>query len=183
VAVYAEEGDVMRFIEINPLVGDMARDHFTFMEKARGEILLDIGDGRRLLREEEPGALDILMVDAFTGDSVPVHLLTLEAYQEYTSKLSDRGFLIYNISNRHLELSKLMVGLAESSGWALELVKCRPLPPHGNEAHYAVFTPDSTNMPDFSSQHRKVLARDEWPEPVLWTDQFSNLLGVLKVKK
>jgi len=182
VAVYNRSIDRMDFIEINPLVADMARTHFTFLGDAAGEVRLDVGDGRKVLESTPEAFLDMLMIDAFTGDSVPVHLLTQEAYQEYTSKLTDGGFLIYNISNRHLELSKLMVGLAESNGWSLELVKCRALAPYGVEAHYAVFTARSETMPDFSGNYRVVVARESWPEPVLWTDQYSNLLGVLKVR-
>ncbi|MEM6820920.1 MAG: fused MFS/spermidine synthase [Verrucomicrobiota bacterium] len=181
VAVYNQPSDVMTFFEINPLVGDMAKEHFTFMEKAKGKIELGIGDGRKLLEAVSPSSLDILMIDAFTGDSVPVHLLTEEAYVEYTEKLKPLGYLVYNISNRHLQLSKLMVGLAESNGWALRLVKCRPKPPFGNEAHYAVFTRNEAQMPNFESPQRIVEGPGGFPDAVLWTDQYSNLFGVLKI--
>jgi len=180
VAAYLREGDEMTFIEIDPKVVRLAEDHFDFMRKARGKVDVHVGDGRKHLDKIEESSLDVFMIDAFTGDSVPAHLLTKEAFHEFTKYLNPKGLLVFNISNDHLQLDRLMAGLASESGWSLVLVDSAGLKPYGNPNQYAIFSKPGTRVPEFKGKGRKVRGVDDVVSHVLWSDHYSNIFQVLK---
>jgi hypothetical protein len=184
-AAYAEPGDVFRFYEINPLVIDYAQKHFTFLKDCRAD-RLDIvpGDARISLEGEAPQEYDILVIDAFTGDAIPTHLLTREAMDLYLRHLrrgGQEGALAFHISNRYLELRPVVAALAEEAG-------CRSLLISDPSDDRLTIAPSDWG---FISRSREVFHTAEiqaaagpllppGTTPVLWTDRFSNLLGVLK---
>src|SRR5439155_14058627 len=102
VAAYARPGEDWVFYEIDPAIARIAREHFTFLEHCRAksrEVLL--GDARRKLAQAADGAFDLIILDAFSSDAIPVHLLTREAIQLYVQKLSRGGVLAVHVSNVH----------------------------------------------------------------------------------
>ncbi|MBI5086093.1 MAG: fused MFS/spermidine synthase [Acidobacteria bacterium] len=115
-AAYGRPGDEFRFYEINPLILDVAQEYFTFLKDSGSKVQVEIGDGRLLLEREEPQRFDALAVDAFSGDSVPVHLLTKEAMQLYFRHLKPEGVLGLHITNRYLNL----IPVVERAAWAMD---------------------------------------------------------------
>lgn len=112
-AVYAEAGDTYRFYEINPDVIDLAREHFSYLEQCRGDCEFVLGDARLKMAEEPPQAYDVLVLDAFSSDAIPVHLLTAEAFDLYLSHLKPGGVICVHISNRHLDLQPVVLANAK----------------------------------------------------------------------
>ena len=123
-AAYARPGDVVRFYEIDPDVLRVARGYFTFLDDCQGRWECALGDARLSLETElargEPQRFDVLAIDAFSSDSIPVHLLTREAVQVYLAHLLPDGILAFHISNRHLNLRPVLAALAAHS----ELASC-----------------------------------------------------------
>ena len=113
-AAYGRPGDLFRFYEINPDVVDAARTHFTFLEKSMAKVDIVLGDAR-LNMEREPGQqFDFLILDAFSSDSIPVHLLTVEAFEVYERHLKPDGVLALHVSSLHFDLVSLVHRLAEA---------------------------------------------------------------------
>src|SRR5262249_34778991 len=115
-ACYAEAGQTWTFFEIDPDVARVARQHFTFLSgaEARGATTqIVLGDARLALQQEPDAAFDLIFADAFSSDSVPVHLLTREALEIYLRKLGDHGVLVFNVTNRCLDLEPVLARLAQ----------------------------------------------------------------------
>jgi len=178
-AAWTEAGDTMRFYEINPDAERLARARFTFLAAAAGAVDVVLGDGRLALeREVEAGsaAYDVLVVDAFAGDAVPVHLLTLESVALYRRALAEGGVLVFQITNRHVDLERVVRGLAGAAG--LQAVRIDHAPAAdgaGVASSWMVLAEPGTWIP---AERRSPGSRPAGP-PVLWTDDFSNVLSVL----
>src|SRR5262249_6889330 len=104
IAAYGRPGDHIRFYEINPEVPPIARDYFTYIRDSGAQVEIVEGDARTSLAAEPPQHFDVLVVDAFSGDAVPLHLLTSEALALYRKHLNPGGILAFHISNRHVDL-------------------------------------------------------------------------------
>jgi hypothetical protein len=119
VAAYAEPHEEFVFFEIDPEVMRIARNPawFTFLSDCRGTVRIVVDDARLALGREPDGSLDLLVVDAFTGDSVPTHLLTREAFALYASKLKPDGVVALHVSNKYLDLMPIVERLAADGGW------------------------------------------------------------------
>ena len=115
VAAYGGKGNVFRFYELNPAIEPIARQYFTYlsdMEERGGKAEVVMGDARLSLEREPPQHFDVLLLDAFSGDSVPVHLLTVEAFQIYAKHMREDGIIAVHVSNRYLELAPVVEKLA-----------------------------------------------------------------------
>lgn len=186
IASYAEEGDRVRFYEINPQVETMARDHFTYLEDCRGDASVVIGDGRisleRELAESGPQGFDLLVIDAFSGDSIPIHLLTREAFALYFKHLAPDGILAVHISNLHLDLSDPVRVLGREFG----CTPCRVAfnPPEDNYHSYYSDWVLLSRDPDLEASLAAGAYLTEWdreePDEILWTDEYCNLLEVVE---
>ena len=121
-AAYGRPGDYYRYYEINPLVVRVARSEFTFLADCRGKLEVAMGDARLSLEREQPENFDVLAVDAFSGDAIPVHLLAREAMDLYFRHLRPDGILAVHISNRHLDLKPVIEGEARAAGRRARLV-------------------------------------------------------------
>jgi hypothetical protein len=121
-AAYGRAGDAYRFYEINPLVVELARTRFSFLADTPADTELALGDARLVLEREAPQGFDVLAVDAFTGDAIPIHLLTEEAIALYLRHVAPRGILCIHVSNKYLDLAPLVQLAAERLGWAARLV-------------------------------------------------------------
>ncbi len=188
IAAYAEPGDDWTFYEISPLVVDLAEKQFTYLADARARgasTQLFTGDARTMLERQLPRddakKFDVLVMDAFTSDAVPVHLLTREAMNIYLQHLRPDGMLLVNISNAYLDLSPVVRGLGEEGGleahWTLD-----ERGPDGRLASIWVVITNNRAFLD-NPDVRKAFA--PWPEdarPVVrWTDDYSNLYGLIKL--
>jgi len=181
VACYAERGQTYRFYEINPDVVSMARKWFTFIDdlEARGaNYELAMGDARLSLEHEPPQHFDALLLDAFSGDSVPVHLLTREAFEIYQRHLQPNGVIVVHITNKYLNLAPVVERLAREFGF-LTTRQC--IDPGELAGHY---------QPDYlllSKDAEFIRAHPAVP-PVyaraldvpLWTDHAHNLFQILQ---
>jgi hypothetical protein len=185
VAGYAHRGDWVKFYEINPVVvrhslGPSA--FFTYLRECPAEIEVVPGDARlsmqRELKEGNTGNFDLLVMDAFSSDSIPVHLLTLEAFSLYEQHLrNEAGIIAVNISNRFLDLRDLMFSLAERMDYEIVLIEHRGDPPDYTPSLWVLMTRDQrlAELPEIRSR-----ATDYKPtKTVIWTDQYSNLLELL----
>ena len=177
-AAYGRKGDQYRFYEINPLVIDFARRQFTYLGDSDAKVEVVLGDGRSSLEREVDQKFDLLVVDAFSGDSIPVHLLSLEAFELYFQRLTAVGVLALHISNESLDLEPVVQKAAESGAYSALIFHNAENPRIGqSEAIWALLT--RGNQPDASlpgggrplSVKRHLRA---------WTDGYSNLLQILK---
>jgi hypothetical protein len=184
IASYAEPGDVVRYYEINPLVIEYARTYFTFLEDCKAKTVEIVpGDARIAMEAETPQEYDLLVIDAFSGDAIPTHLLTREAMELYQRHLrpDGRGTLAFHISNRYLELRPVVAALAEAAECRSLLVTESTSDFHRiTPSDWAIVTrdPNVLNLPALRSVARPLLMEGE--ASILWTDRQSNLLGVLR---
>lgn len=186
-AAYAKDGDVMRFYEINPQVIRYSYDggaYFTYLRDCAGKVELVEGDARFSLEQEAAhGQLqqfDVLVLDAFSGDAIPIHLLTREAFQVYIKHLrSDSSILALHVTNRSLDLSREVAVLAREFGFYLVRVYRPWLQGISAKADWVLLSrdPQSLNTPPILEAGSEVRVQPDMP---VWTDDFSNLLFVLK---
>ncbi len=178
-AAYGLPGDYYRFYEINPLVVEVARRQFNFLVNTLAKVDIVVADARLALEREPPQQFDVLAVDAFTGDSIPVHLLTLEAFQLYFRHLRPGGLLAVHISNTHLDLEPVVERLAQALHRDALLVENED----GDDLVYgASWVLIAAQADDFNSS---VLFNTGVPlrrRPGLrtWTDDYSNLFQILR---
>lgn len=121
-ASYGRQGDYFRLYEIDPLVIDLARNNFSYLARTKASTEIVLGDARLQLEREPAQKLDVLVIDAFSGDSVPIHLLTREAFAQYVRHLQPNGVLAVHITNRFLDLRPVVKTAADHFGKALRLV-------------------------------------------------------------
>jgi hypothetical protein len=177
-AAYGREGDRYRFYEINPDVLHLADRHFTFLSDCDATIEIVPGDARLSLEREPRQQYDVLVLDAFSGDAVPAHLLTREAMSVYAKQLAPHGVLAIHISNLHFDLSPVAAALVESQDFHFRLLR-------GTGDHD---TAQTSSLWLAASRDESLLNAPEVaqitvaaPESrVLWTDDFSNLYEVLR---
>jgi hypothetical protein len=184
VAAFTRPGDVLRFFEIDPLVVGMASDpaKFTYIHGcAKGQVDWVLGDARLTLAHEPLGQFDILLVDAFSSDSIPAHLVTVEAMRGYLAHIKPDGVVIMHLSNRNLELMSPVAGIAQAAG-GLALQQ-RYTPPPGaaqlvDTAEDAVIVARSdAGLAPFRADPHWTPARSNGVR--IWTDDYTNLFGAL----
>jgi SAM-dependent methyltransferase len=185
-ATYGRRGDELTFYEINSDVIDIAEEHFSFLRRCEAAVNVEAGDARLLLEFSEPQQFDLLVLDAFSGDSVPVHLLTAEAMQVYRRHLKSGGVLAFHISNIHFDLQPVTETLASTTGMSARTLQNLPrqLDSSGQSKLSdpgSVWTIMTANAEFF---RHALLQRDQRPaasgHEILWTDDFANLLPLLK---
>jgi hypothetical protein len=178
-AAYGKPGDVYRFYEIDPAVVDMATRYFTFLADSPARVEVQIGDGRQRLQAETQ-RFDVLIVDAFSGDSIPVHLLTREALVLYGKRITPQGVVALHISNRHLDLRPVVGRLATELGWQLAYLEERESDSEPDKApsDWILLARDRgiLELPPIKEAAIRLPAYARWP---LWTDDYSNILQVM----
>ena len=133
-AAYVEPGRHWTFYEIDPNVVAVARNQFTYLKEARGTVDVVLGDARRKLAAEPDGTFGLIVLDAFTSDAIPVHLLTREAFALYARKLKPGGVIAVHLSNRYLDLPPLVARVAGSLDEPFTLKVDHDLPTEGEKA-------------------------------------------------
>lgn len=180
IAAYAHEGDEFTFYEINPLVVRIAQQDFTFLRDSKAHISFELGDARLTLEREPPQHLDLLAVDAFSSDSIPVHLLTLEAFELYFRHLKPGGVLAVHISNRHLYLEPVVAAAAEKLGKDAVIIESPG--DRANEIFLArwVLLANRGVLGQFPNIEEAGEPATALAQVKLWTDSYSSLFAVLK---
>jgi len=178
-AAYGKAGDTFRFYEINPLVEPIARNLFTYLRESAAKISIVNGDGRLSLTHEARQNFDVLVVDAFTGDAIPLHLLTREALRVYRAQLALGGVVAFHVSNSYVDLAPEIGRIAEDQGMHARLVESFAVPAEG--AYRASWVLVSDNPEFFSIPAVQAAAVPIAPRPELrvWTDDYSSLLPVM----
>ena len=182
IAAYGQPGDSFRFYEINPLVEPVARNLFTYLRESAAAVTVVHGDGRLALQHEAPQRFDLLVVDAFTGDAIPLHLLTREAMRLYRSHLAAGGVIAFHVSNFYVDLGPEIARVAESEGLEARAVESFAVPAEGE--YRASWVLVSGNAEFFAVPPvQAALTRGRWRRPELrvWTDDYSSLLPVLRL--
>ncbi len=179
-AAYSRAADKYLFYDINPLVVDIARSKFSYLADANGSTAIVMGDARVSLEREPSQQFDVLVVDAFSGDSIPIHLLTVEAFSEYFRHLKASGVLAVHTSNRYLDLNPVVRSAADSFDKDSLLVesdgdKVRQV----NAASWVLVAQRGNGMLDRLHEHA-ASAYSTLPKVRLWTDDYSSVLTVVK---
>lgn len=182
IAAYGKPGDVYRFYEINPQVIDVANSLFTYLRESKARIEIVEGDARLSLERERSTQFDVIAVDAFSGDAIPVHLLTREAFAVYTRHLvPERGVLAFHVSNRYLDLAPIVRQLAEKYGFSATLIKSAK---DEDELIAAADWVLVSKQPLVfgSSEPKSEVARIPVPHNRRpWTDNYNNLFQALRM--
>jgi hypothetical protein len=180
IAALGRRGDRIRFYEINPAVIPIARNAFSYLRDSPARIDIIEGDARTSLGSEGPQNFDVLAIDAFSGDSIPIHLLTREALVLYRRHLAPGGILAFHISNRHVNLEPPLALLAASVGMEARRVDSRGDHSPGEYASTWMLVTD--NVAFFSRPELLARAVSPVTKPGLrvWTDDYSALLPVLR---
>jgi SAM-dependent methyltransferase len=181
-ATYGKSGRRVTFYEIDPDVETAARKYFSFLTGCGNSCDVQIGDGRLRLLQEPDGKFDLLMLDAFSSDSVPAHLLSREAVQLYVSKLKPEGILLFNVSNRYLRVNKLVEALLKDANLSAftRFDEAGVFRSEGkSNSSYVVAARHPEHLATIPEDASWLTAVFE-PEFRLWTDDYSNLLSLIR---
>ncbi|HKY21880.1 MAG TPA: fused MFS/spermidine synthase [Vicinamibacterales bacterium] len=184
-AAYSEPGQQWTFFEIDPAIVDLARDprRFTFLSDSPAQTRVVLGDARIALTKEPPRAFDLLIVDAFSSDAIPVHLLTREALQLYLEKLDTGGVLAFHISNSYLSLTPLIADLARDAGLVClaqtdAQIDATAAALAKSASQWAVLARSPETLGPLAHDKRWRIAQGR-ANAVTWTDDFSNPLSLI----
>jgi len=181
-------GDVFRVYELNPAVLGVALNQFSYLTDSKARIEPVLGDARLSLDlEVKQGAFDrpeqrfdVLSIDAFSGDAIPVHLLTREAFATYARTIKPNGVIAFHLSNWYLDLPPVVKQIARDAGFRAVLVADRP-PALGSilPSDWVLVTRSTAflQQPEIADYTTPIVHRSALP---LWTDQFSNLFQIMK---
>jgi len=176
-AAYGRAGDTYRFYEVNPLVITIAQGQFWFLRDSPARTEIALGDARLSLEREPPQRFDVLVVDAFSGDSIPVHLLTKEAFALYFHHLKPEGVMAVHVSNKFLDLAPVVKAAADAFGKQAKVIDTED---DGTGVSYGAKWVLVSDSPRVSSR--------EQPAPVarfpsrtgVWTDDFASVYPILR---
>jgi SAM-dependent methyltransferase len=181
-AGWARPGDLYKFYEINPQVIELAESEFGYLKECHAKVELVLGDGRLALEREPPQGFDLLAADAFSSDSVPMHLITRQALQEYLRHVRPGGVVVFNVTNRYLDLAPVVRRLAESLGLHARLVSHLP-----TDEEYSLYSstdfvlvtgdPKLFERPELADVAEEIKIERKVS---VWTDDFNNLLEALR---
>jgi hypothetical protein len=178
----SEPGEDWKFFEIDQTMVDTAKDpkYFTYIQNCAPDLKPVVGDARLTFAREPNGTYDVIIVDAYSSDAIPIHLATEEAMEIYKDKLAPHGAVVMHISNRHLELESVVVGIADANdlkSWVYSEDTLR-------DAEYIFSTTvvvsarEETDVGSLASSDKWTLTEAEDDQRV-WTDDYSNILGAL----
>jgi hypothetical protein len=179
-AAYGKPGDSFRFYEINPQILVIARNYFSYLQNSAAKIDIVMGDARVSLESEPPQHFDVLAVDAFSGDAIPVHLLTKEAFALYLRHLQPDGVLAIHTSNTYLNLPPVVQLLAEDAGYTAQLIV-------NDDDHRKLIDSSDWMLVTRNAHFLEAIDTTVFIEPIampahlhLWTDDDNNLFQILR---
>lgn len=182
-AAYGKSGDHFRFYEINPEVLELSSEFFTYLNDSPADTQVKLGDARitmeRELAASENQQFDVLAIDAFSSDAIPVHLLTTECGEIYRQHLRPGGILALHVSNRFLDLTPVARGLADSLGWRAYQVDSDDDDSLGVFGSNWILVTSSDTIADDEELAEVITPWDENDETISWTDDYSGLWRIL----
>jgi hypothetical protein len=181
-ACVGQPGETWKFFEIDQSMVDTARDpkYFTYLQQCQPDLKPVIGDARLTFAREPDGVYDLIVVDAYSSDAIPIHLATQEAMTIYKSKLSPQGVVLVHVSNRHLELASVVVGIADANGMKSWVYN----EDSGRDSEY-IFATNVVVSAREAADVGKLASSEQWEEtdPTanqrVWTDDYCNVLGAV----
>lgn len=179
-AAYGRPGDRIRFYELNPAVLPIAQHLFTYLRDSSAQISFVDGDARASLAREAPQRFDVLVVDAFSGDAIPLHLLTREAVEIYKRHLAPGGILAFHVSNQHVDLEPEIGLLAAAAGMQARMIRTEPNLSRGEYRATWVLVTNNQSFLAKPAVADVILLPDDKPGLRLWTDDYSTLLPLLR---
>ena len=181
-ACYRQPGQRWRFYEIDPAMAALARSRFTFLARCQPDPDIAIGDARLSLERQAPGSLDLLALDAFSSDAVPMHLLTREAFAVYGRALQPGGVLAVHISNRFIDLAPVVAAAATEGGWQAMILNHTPsvLDTEASRSSWVVMTrdPETFAMIQLDGAKWRRLRHPKGFES--WSDDYASILPLLR---
>jgi hypothetical protein len=178
----SEPGETWKFFEIDQTMVDTARDpkYFSYIQNCEPDLKPVIGDARLTFAKEPDGVYDLIIVDAYSSDAIPIHLATEEAMKIYKDKLAPQGAVVMHVSNRHLELASVIVGIADAN----DLKSWVYSEDSGRDDEY-IFATSVVVSAREEADVGKLASSDQWAETEaddkqrVWTDDYSNVLGAV----
>ncbi len=179
-AAYGRKGDFYRFYEINPQVIDLARDEFFYLRESPAQIETLLGDARLTMEREPAQHYDVLVIDAFSSDSIPAHLITMQAMGIYLKNTKPDGVIAFHVTNRFLDLAPIVKRIADEQGLHTVLVVDEA--DTADDSAKTDWVLVSRNAATLSAPKigEKAVVIGEIPGLRLWTDSFNNLFKILK---
>ncbi len=186
-ACYSKPGQQWLYYEIDPVIERIARDpkNFSFISKCSPDLKVKIGDARLVVANEPKNAVDLLTIDAFSSDSIPMHLLTLEAFETYRGRLTKDGLLMVHISNRYFNLAPVLAAAAQK-GWTARM---RTYAPDSDviskQRHNASIWVALSQSPDTIKKLEAASPKDSWallevrPGFTPWTDSYGSVIPLM----
>ena len=178
-AVWGKAGDHYHFYDINPQVLDIAQSEFTYLKDSKAQIEISLGDARLSLEREAPHEFDVLVVDAFSSDSIPVHLITREAMAVYLRHVKPGGAIVFHVTNRFLKLAPVVKQIADELGLHTALIIDDAEETSFSKTDWVIVTRDKSLIEN-AVIAQKSIAIDAIPGLRLWSDDFNNLFQILK---
>lgn len=183
-ASYCRIGDVYRFYEINPEVVRIANSQFTFLRDCPGQLDVQLGDARLTLESEPPQDFDLLVVDAFSGDAIPIHLLTREAVAEYFRHLNSDGILAIHVSNKYLDLVPIVAAIAADLGKsAIAVYDTGDDGKYPSASDWVLVTSKKEIFDDPIFDAESVEDVEVNPRIRMWTDDYSNVFQIMDLSR
>ena len=184
-AAYERTDDIYTFYEINPQSVEVAKTLFSYLQQAKSVVNIEEGDARLILNRNDidppSEKFDLLAVDAFSGDAIPMHLLTLEAFQIYRSHLTESGILAMHISNKYLDLRPVLLGATQKMGMNAYEVISMSDGDRQFSAAWVLMVKSTEPYKDggWVANGKQLIAQETTTKPIIWTDSKNNLLDVL----
>ena len=180
-ATWLEPGDQMVFYEINPMVVNIAESHFSFLAKSKGATRVKLGDGRLQLLDEVESSdsepYDLIFIDAFSSDSIPIHLLTAECFEVYLNRLKPGGVLVAHITNRFIDLQPVIMDHSIRNDLNPILIDYHS-PDERLQTRWVLMTKNK----EFEKSNKVKMFERPWPKgitPVRWTDDYSSVAALV----
>jgi SAM-dependent methyltransferase len=178
-AVYGTPGDLYRFYDINPAVVAIANRDFTYLAQSEATIETPLGDARLTLERAPPADLDILAIDAFSSDAIPVHLITADALALYARNVKPDGVIAFHVTNRYLDLVPVVKALADARGMQAVWIHNEAEDALANRSDWVLVSNNRSLLaqPRIAEAASEIPPHPDWR---LWTDDFNNLFQVLR---
>ena len=178
-AAWGAKGDTYRFYDINPAVVRLAHEEFTYLSDSDAEIEIALGDARLSLEREPPQHFDLLVIDAFSSDAIPVHLITVEALDVYRRHMKPDGVIAFHVTNRFLDLVPVVQALANARGMRSVWVDDDGDDAIASRSDWVLLASGGSvlDQPRVTEVAADIVPHPDWR---LWTDDFNNLFQVLK---
>ena len=184
IACLTEPGDALTYYEIDPVMVRIAREsnRFTFLAECAPDAQIVIGDARLTLADAPDGAYDVIVIDAFTSDAIPIHLMTREAMAVYLKKVAPNGMVLVHVSNRHMELASVVAGIADANRLVTWVNDGSTGEDDANYKYSSTVCAVARSEDDFGED---MSGNDDWQEQQpdkaqwVWTDDYSNIIGAM----